>query len=106
MRGVGALFGMILLLVVGCGREFECEIRSDTSWEGTFDGEPHSGHGPATIALDGNVLPHCVTVRKTWQKGWLEIRLTSHTKIPFYPSPDNDRIETSEPRGELKDCID
>ncbi|HEX6644584.1 MAG TPA: hypothetical protein VF037_07900 [Gemmatimonadales bacterium] len=91
------------VFLASCG-ETVVRIESDTTWEGTIEGNHVSGRGDAsfTMSADG-AGGTCVTIRKTTEAGTLRVVIEQGT---FFDLGNEIHFEgtTTEPMGTVTGC--
>ena len=103
MIGVGMKYFifLIVLMLLGCGPDWKAEIKSNTSWSGSFDGRTVDGTGNKTVNLSNDEVVCCV-VQKDTEEGYLEVRIIDDSGGLF--TADGEKAKTTADYGVVSVC--
>jgi len=70
---------LISIFIINCAPDYKAQIKSDTSWSGSFDNRTVDGDGNDIINLS-NEHPVCCVAQKQTEDGYLHIRVINDNK--------------------------
>ena len=90
------------MLLAGCSVDYKAQVRSDTTWSGSFGNRSVDGSGNQTIDLPDE-HPQCVVVQKDTRQGVLSVRVVAEGGGLFKPE-DSAWAETTAEFGVVSAC--
>jgi hypothetical protein len=90
-----------IITICSCGPDWKAEVKSDTSWSGSFGNSTVDGSGNQTVNLPNDEIVCCV-VQKDTEAGYLEVKIVDKGGSLF--ATDGEKAKTTADYGVVSVC--